>query len=358
MTIRYKCEECGAALNIKDELAGTRGSCPRCQVEFTVPQPDGAPAPEKQPAAAAVPKADDARPGDPLSDDDIERILAAGGPPSGIPSYSVAIAGDDEEAEEPEEEPRPRKKSRVAAEEEEPEEDEDDDEVELRRKKKGAAAKTAKKKLSDSSESAAIARDLMARGEKATREDRGDKRAGRPFGGRDRPDQEDEFTTKEKLVALAKQYGHYVGGALVLILIVLWATHTSVSTPPLAQVTGTVKLDGAPLEGAIVSFQPTAEGPNAAIKLSTSFGFTDKEGKYTLIYMNSPETGEILGAVIGKHIVRINKTDEKKGEAVPARYNHNSDLTREVKKGGPPLDFDLVSEKSTEQPVEGAVQQQ
>ena len=26
MTIRYKCAECGAALNIKDELAGTRGS--------------------------------------------------------------------------------------------------------------------------------------------------------------------------------------------------------------------------------------------------------------------------------------------------------------------------------------------
>ena len=40
MTIRYKCEECGAALNIKDELAGTKGNCPRCQVEFIIPAPE------------------------------------------------------------------------------------------------------------------------------------------------------------------------------------------------------------------------------------------------------------------------------------------------------------------------------
>ena len=41
MTIRYTCAECGAVLNIKEELAGTQGHCPRCQGEFTVPDAEG-----------------------------------------------------------------------------------------------------------------------------------------------------------------------------------------------------------------------------------------------------------------------------------------------------------------------------
>src|SRR5260370_8610688 len=78
MTIRYKCEECGAALNIKDELAGTKGNCPRCQVEFIVPAPEGGLVEQKTASVAAEAAPAPRRPGDPLSEDDIGSFLACG----------------------------------------------------------------------------------------------------------------------------------------------------------------------------------------------------------------------------------------------------------------------------------------
>src|SRR5262245_47309282 len=95
MTIRYTCEECGAVLNIKDELAGTQGHCPRCQVEFTVPSPEDGAAVAKKPAAVASESAAKERsrpaggatgPGG-FSEDDIGDILAAGGPVSATGTY-------------------------------------------------------------------------------------------------------------------------------------------------------------------------------------------------------------------------------------------------------------------------------
>ena len=40
MTIRYKCEECGVAMKIKDDLAGKKGKCPQCKSSFIVPSPE------------------------------------------------------------------------------------------------------------------------------------------------------------------------------------------------------------------------------------------------------------------------------------------------------------------------------
>lgn len=40
MTIRFTCDECGSVLKIKDELAGTKGKCPKCKTAFVVPQPN------------------------------------------------------------------------------------------------------------------------------------------------------------------------------------------------------------------------------------------------------------------------------------------------------------------------------
>ena len=37
MTIRYECQDCGAAMKIKDKLAGKKGHCPKCKTEFTIP---------------------------------------------------------------------------------------------------------------------------------------------------------------------------------------------------------------------------------------------------------------------------------------------------------------------------------
>ncbi|MDA0838052.1 MAG: STAS domain-containing protein [Planctomycetota bacterium] len=45
MPIKFKCGSCEAVLQVKDELAGKKGRCPKCQQVITVPQADAAPPP-------------------------------------------------------------------------------------------------------------------------------------------------------------------------------------------------------------------------------------------------------------------------------------------------------------------------
>src|SRR5277367_1465168 len=37
--ISFNCSQCGEKLKVKDELAGKKGKCPRCQHSVTVPAP-------------------------------------------------------------------------------------------------------------------------------------------------------------------------------------------------------------------------------------------------------------------------------------------------------------------------------
>jgi hypothetical protein len=106
-------------------------------------------------------------------------------------------------------------------------------------------------------------------------------------------------------------------------------------------VTGKVTLDGAPLEGATVQFQPD-QGKRP------SSGVTDAQGQYSLMYLpNQP------GAELGKHTVRITaqRSIEKDGkeitipEPVPGKYNTQTTLSAEVKGGNNTFNFDLVSDK-------------
>ena len=107
-----------------------------------------------------------------------------------------------------------------------------------------------------------------------------------------------------------------------------------------ASVRGVVTLDGQPLPDATLEFQPEKGRP--------SFGKTDEEGYYTLLY-----TPEHDGAEIGKHQVRIStaseSTDPATGEMktepekVPAKYNVKSELTAEVEAGSNEINFDLTS---------------
>lgn len=102
------------------------------------------------------------------------------------------------------------------------------------------------------------------------------------------------------------------------------------------RVTGVVTLDGEPLEGATVEFQPEEGSP--------SYGETDEEGRYELMFSPDKE-----GAVVGKHVVRIStykivmKDDEKieLPEKIPAKYNSESTETREVQPGSQEINFDF-----------------
>lgn len=117
----------------------------------------------------------------------------------------------------------------------------------------------------------------------------------------------------------------------------------------LATVTGKVTMDGKPLAGVTVTFQPitvATKNPGAG-----SFGKTDEQGQFTLELIT---TGE-AGAVVGKHRVSIT-TPEPEGDEesdlnvfvdpIPARYNADSTLTLEVSSDGTDeADFKLTSEK-------------
>jgi hypothetical protein len=119
-------------------------------------------------------------------------------------------------------------------------------------------------------------------------------------------------------------------------------------------VSGIVTLDGKPLEGALVRFEPT-EGSPTAEGWSDSSGLTDAQGKFTL------ETGGgQSGAIVGKHRVTITTVDPdfeidvstetqeipkgKGREKLPSRYNTKTELSFTVPpEGSSAANFDLKS---------------
>ena len=123
----------------------------------------------------------------------------------------------------------------------------------------------------------------------------------------------------------------------------------------LSTVQGTVTLDNAPLENALVVFE--------AADKTFSYGLTDSSGRYELMF-NSQEAG----ALKGSKTVRIwtsrgvpgaaeaggggDDPDGVKDEAgavpaaaerVPAKYNAQSELTATVQNASETIDFDLRS---------------
>ena len=72
--------------------------------------------------------------------------------------------------------------------------------------------------------------------------------------------------------------------------------------PDTAPAGGTVTLDGAPVEGATVTFIPDARDDGA---IKNAYGTTDANGKFTL---STPVSGtKTDGAVLGRHQVTITK---------------------------------------------------
>lgn len=110
--------------------------------------------------------------------------------------------------------------------------------------------------------------------------------------------------------------------------------------PELAQVTGVVTMDGAPLDGAKILFEPQQASDKARRRASNATTQTD--GSYTLEY-----NSDASGATPGTHKVMILKMPDNPDDAgtqlVPAKYNDKTELTAEVKEGDNRFDFDLKS---------------
>jgi len=111
-------------------------------------------------------------------------------------------------------------------------------------------------------------------------------------------------------------------------------------SPPLGRVSGHVRLDGKPLEGATVIFNPIAGGRGSS-------GVTDSSGGYELDYTHNQQ-----GAILGEHQVRINSASfAGEGAAdplLPAEYNSDTQLRFTVPASGGMADFELKSDGSVE----------
>lgn len=150
----------------------------------------------------------------------------------------------------------------------------------------------------------------------------------------------------------------------VVVVIGLLATGCAppeVERPDTTGVTGTVTLNGEPVEAATVTFVADGEGQDA-------IGRTDANGKYTLTTFGGSD-----GAIAGEYKVKIAKytdmaADTTSGEAgedgeggyiepnendtgeqenvLPAKYadEKTSELTASVSAGATSFDFDLVGE--------------
>jgi hypothetical protein len=100
--------------------------------------------------------------------------------------------------------------------------------------------------------------------------------------------------------------------------------------PELADVSGTVTMDGKPVVGIIILFKPDKGRP--------AMGTTDAEGKYTLEYLHDE-----VGTKVGPSTVSFEWPIGASGPPIPAKYGSNSQEKVEVIPGKRNVfDFDLM----------------
>lgn len=133
----------------------------------------------------------------------------------------------------------------------------------------------------------------------------------------------------------------------LLLLCTAMVCGCSESEFPLAPISGTVTLDGEPLAGGVINFQPIAVG-GATNPGPGSSSHLDEAGHFSLETIQGAP-----GAVVGTHKVKIYSyspespatSDVDTGpsqERVPERYNYRSTLTFDVPAAGnDQANFDL-----------------
>jgi hypothetical protein len=136
----------------------------------------------------------------------------------------------------------------------------------------------------------------------------------------------------------------YLVGAVLVLPLAGCGGGASYRTAP---VSGRVTLDGKPLPDATVEFVPEAK-PEAKGPLPSSIGLTDADGRYSLALSSGSQA---KGAVVGKHKVIIllsaaagaHDTKPTFHKQLPARYNRQTELTRDVPAEGLETNFELKS---------------
>lgn len=106
---------------------------------------------------------------------------------------------------------------------------------------------------------------------------------------------------------------------------------------PTAEVTGRVTLEGKPLEGVVVQFEP--RNLNSKKLLPAAFGISDAEGRYRAFRTGKKK----FGAVVGVNQVRI-VVPEGSAATVHPRYSEDRAFWAEVNPGENVFDLDLVKD--------------
>lgn len=119
--------------------------------------------------------------------------------------------------------------------------------------------------------------------------------------------------------------------SLSLIVLVAVVGCTPSDQPPIGRVYGKVTLDGEPLVGVIINFQPESGRASTAE--------TDAQGNYDLVYVYGTN-----GAKVGNNTVSFRWPDGVEGKkALPKKYTGNTKEIVEVKSGRNTLNWELTS---------------
>ncbi|MFK7819128.1 MAG: hypothetical protein AB8G99_10445 [Planctomycetaceae bacterium] len=353
MTIRYKCEECGVSMKIKDDLAGRNGKCPKCKHSFIIPPPESEVPADDVPDSDAEPgeAEDDFDDDDDLPDMPLEvtpaPTMAPSEPPPPAPkpaSRGRKEASETKKATRMSSRPKPGKKKAKSGEFDPADFLMGDDDgpstsssssrpapaaMEPPRPPRGrvggldddndSGPAPAKSSMSDmfrdfvpaggvKRESSGVASTSAAADALARRaeEKRGQSNNAVGF---DIPDQQAEEGTD--YVQIAKdiwgQFGLYIGGFLVVLIGVYLLTSSMFSSgsdiPDLYTVRGYVSKDGVPVAGAELFFNP-ADTSREAMAGNNNGGHavTDAEGYYEFQYLK----GE-WGLPAGRYTVQVLK---------------------------------------------------
>ena len=304
MTIRYQCTECDSVLKIRDDKAGQAGRCPQCKTAFVIPEPEPDATVDSDTQAQSDQGTGDAE------DDAMTFLMESGDvPPAATPLASTALDNDEMTPAIPPPPPSP-------------------EERQLHRPPERLKV--------DTDDTSIAASDLLARSESA--------RSARSAADNEPPPKRGPAIDVEQIKYIAKRQLLPIAGGIIVVAGICYLLFDMITPnsklPPLASVTGTVTLDGNPLPQATVNFEPITDERDAEQRrLGGSVGRSDTDGIYTLTYPGGHD-----GAVLGMHIVRVNKTDKQGLEVLGKKYHLQSQIQHEVKEGSNRIDLLLKSE--------------
>lgn len=140
----------------------------------------------------------------------------------------------------------------------------------------------------------------------------------------------------------------YYGRRAGLMTALLFTPGCGGSGPELGPVDGTVRVNGKPVSGLRVYFNPDVEERGQPSPGRSSYGVTDEQGRFSLTY-DDPDAPR-PGAVVGTHVVVVNDPDAEdqtkrvQVSRVPMKYTRITEtpLRKTVASGAQTIDLDLT----------------